>query len=186
MTTVEPRPAPMIGPAYARAMAAYNAAMNRRLYASANRLPEAERVRPRGAYWGSIHGTLCHLLWGDRMWMSRFDPDRWERPEVGLRDSAALVADWAELARAREAADAGMLAWSEGLDEAWLGGELAWYSGAAGREFRTPRALLVMHLFNHGTHHRGQVHAMLTAAGETTGDTDLFLLVGPAAYGCAF
>ena len=48
-------------------MAAYNVEMNRRIYAAAQRLTEAERQRHRGAFWGSIHGTLCHLLWGDQL-----------------------------------------------------------------------------------------------------------------------
>ena len=54
----------MITPAYVRTMAAYNAEMNRRLYGAAARLSEAERRAPRGGFWGSIHGTLTHILWG--------------------------------------------------------------------------------------------------------------------------
>jgi uncharacterized damage-inducible protein DinB len=52
-----------------------------------------------------------------------------------------------------------------------------WFSGAAQREIRAPKRLLVTHFFNHQTHHRGQAHALLTAAGQATGDTDLFLVV---------
>jgi uncharacterized damage-inducible protein DinB len=76
----------LVRPVFVRTMAAYNAEMNRRIYAAAQRLSEAKRQRQRGAFWGSIHGTLCHLLWGDRMWMSRFDG--WAKPPVGIRDSA--------------------------------------------------------------------------------------------------
>ncbi len=54
-----------------------------------------------------------------------------------------------------------------------LEGDLAWFSGALGRDVARPRALVVMHVFNHQTHHRGQVHALITRAGESTGDTDL-------------
>ncbi len=71
----------MITPAYVRTMAAYNAEMNRRLYAAADRLDDAERRADRGAFWSSIHGTLCHLVWGDQMWMSRFAG--WPKPAVG-------------------------------------------------------------------------------------------------------
>jgi len=63
------------------------------------------------------------------------------------------------------------------VDGAWLAEDLTWFSGAANREVRAPLRLLVTHFFNHQTHHRGQVHAMLTAAGQETGDTDLFLVV---------
>ncbi len=87
----------LVGPAFVRTMAAYNAEMNRRIYAAAQRLPEPERRLPRGAFWGSIHGTLCHLLWGDQMWMSRFDG--WAKPTVSQKDSPALIDDFGELAR---------------------------------------------------------------------------------------
>jgi uncharacterized damage-inducible protein DinB len=166
----------MITPAYVRTMAAYNSEMNRRLYAAASRLPDAERRAGRGAFWGSIHGTLNHLVWGDRIWMARFAG--WPKPPVPMPESAGLIDDFAELAAAREALDAELSAWAGQVGEAWLAGEETWYSGAAQRTLTHPRALLVAHMFNHQTHHRGQVHAMLTAAGERTGDTDLFLVLG--------
>ena len=71
MTALQSASDVFVGPAFVRTMAAYNAEMNRRIYTAAQRLPERERRLARGAFWGSIHGTLCHLLWGDRMWMSR-------------------------------------------------------------------------------------------------------------------
>jgi len=74
----------MITPAYIRTMAEYNAEMNRRLYGAAARLSDAERRLSRDAFWGSIHGTLTHLLWGDQQWMSRFDMDRLE-PQVTMQ-----------------------------------------------------------------------------------------------------
>ncbi len=160
----------MITPAYARTMAAYNAEMNRRVYAAAGRLDEAARRAERGAFFGSIHATLSHLLWGDRTWMSRFAG--WDKP-VSMGGSTALYDDFAALSAARAADDARLEAWAAGLTDAWLAGDLTWFSGAAQRELTRPRALLVVHMFNHQTHHRGQVHAMLTAAGERTGDTDL-------------
>jgi uncharacterized damage-inducible protein DinB len=165
----------MITPAYIRTMAEYNTEMNRRLYGATVRLSDAERRQPRGAFWGSIHGTLNHLLWGDRQWMSRFD--NWPKPEEPIKQSAQMIADFAELRGARERADADISRWAARVDDAWLAEDLIWFSGAANREIRAPRRLLVSHFFNHQTHHRGQVHAMLTAAGQETGDTDLFLLV---------
>ena len=165
----------LVGPAYVRTMAAYNAEMNRRIYAAAQRLSDAERRRSRGAFWGSIHGTLCHLLWGDHIWMSRFDG--WPKPALGIKQSADLIADFDELARARFDADERISSWAGHVGEEWLAQELVWFSQAANKEMRQPRGFLVAHLFNHQTHHRGQVHAMITACGEQTGDTDLFLLV---------
>ena len=165
----------MITPSYARTMAAYNAEMNRRIYAAAARLGDTARREQRGAFWGSIHATLNHLLWADETWMSRFAD--WPKPLALLRDSAALLDSFADMQRRRTDFDARILAWTESLTSESLAGDLVWFSQAAQREMRRPRALLVMHFFNHQTHHRGQAHAMLTAAGEQTGDTDLFVLV---------
>jgi uncharacterized damage-inducible protein DinB len=165
----------MITPAYVRTMAEYNAEMNRRLYTAAAQLPDAERRAAREAFWGSIHGTLTHILWGDRQWMSRFDD--WPRPTTPIKQSAQMIEDFAELQAAREQADTGISRWAGKVDEGWLARDLTWFSGAAGREISAPIGLLVAHFFNHQTHHRGQAHAMLTAAGQQTGDTDLFLLI---------
>jgi uncharacterized damage-inducible protein DinB len=161
----------MISPGYVQVMAAYNAEMNRRLYAAAARLPDAARRQDRGAFFGSIHATLSHLMWADRIWMSRFAP--WPRPEGGIPGSTTLYPEFAPMRTARVALDADIAGWAATLPAAWLEGELEWLSGATGRRQRRPKALLVVHMFNHQTHHRGQVHAMLTAADERTGDTDL-------------
>jgi uncharacterized damage-inducible protein DinB len=152
----------MITSAYVRTMAAYNAEMNNRLYAAANRLSEEERRRDRGAFWHSLHGTLVHILWG---------------PATPIKQSDHYLETWAELCAAREKADADISRWAAKVDEAWLDEDLVWFSGAAQREVRAPKRLLVTHFFNHQTHHRGQAHALITAAGEKTEDTDLFLVV---------
>lgn len=165
----------MITPAYVRTMAQYNAEMNRRLYEAADRLSEEERRRDRGAFWHSIHGTLVHILWGDAQWMSRFDG--WQRPQTPIKQSGGYIDDWRALRAARDKADADIVRWAGNVDEAWLGAELSWFSGAANRQISAPLGLLVTHFFNHATHHRGQAHALITAAGETTEDTCLFLVV---------
>jgi uncharacterized damage-inducible protein DinB len=166
---------PMITPAYIRTMAAYNAEMNRRLYGAAGQLSDAERRASKGAFWGSIHGTLVHILWGDHQWMSRFD--NWPRPATPIKESDRFFEDFSELRIARDKADADISAWAAKIGQPWLDEDLVWFSGAAQREIRAPKRLLVTHFFNHQTHHRGQAHALITAAGQETGDTDLFLLI---------
>ena len=166
----------MVTPEWVRLMAAYNAEMNARFYAAAATLPAGELARDRGAFFGSIQATLNHLLWADRVWMARFAG--WPKPAGGIGESVGLHAAFSELAEARRQADGGIVAWAAALTPAALEGELRWFSGAAQREVSRPRGLLVAHLFNHQTHHRGQVHAMLTAAGARTGDTDLWLVPG--------
>ncbi|HEV2189607.1 MAG TPA: DinB family protein [Stellaceae bacterium] len=165
----------MITPAYVRTMAAYNSEMNRRLYAAASRLSDEERRRDRGAFWHSLHGTLVHILWGDGQWMSRFDG--WERPQTPIRESDHMLTGWDELCAKRVDADARIEDWARRVDDAYVARDMTWFSGAAQREVTAPYRLLLTHFFNHQTHHRGQAHALITAAGEKTDDTDLFLVI---------
>jgi uncharacterized damage-inducible protein DinB len=169
--------ASLVTPAFVRTMAKYNSIMNGRLYQAAGRLLDDERKKDRGAFWGSIHGTFNHLLWADMMWMSRFEPAKWQKPVVTQKESASLIADFSELAEARRDADVKIEAWASAVSKDWVAGDLTWFSGSAGREMRMQASFLVVHFFNHQTHHRGQAHALITAAGETTGDTDLFLVL---------
>lgn len=155
-------------------MARYNRWQNESLYAAAATLSDAERRRERGAFFGSIHRTLNHLLWGDLIWMHRFVGS--PKPPGGIKDSPELVADWDELVKRRQAMDETIIAWAAGLSQDWLEGSDTWFSGAMGREVTKPHWVIVTHLFNHQTHHRGQVHTMLTAAGAKPGDTDIVFM----------
>ena len=161
----------MIDAGYVLTMARYNAWQNRQLMRAFARLsPKAMRT-DHGAYFGTILGTANHILWGDGMWMSRFAGV--EKPPGGIADSVDLTAsreDW-ELARFRM--DSAMLLWAERLRSVDLAGEVRWYSGAMGRDMAKPVAHCVMHMFNHQTHHRGQIHAMLTTSGVEAPVTDL-------------
>ena len=161
-------------PELCRTMARYNAWQNANLFGAAAELSDAERRRDRGVFFGSIHATLSHLLWGDTMWMSRFDG--WERPDGGIGGSVAFAGEWETLVARRTEADARIRDWAGRVAPDWLASELRWHSGALGREVTKPAGLCVAHFFNHQTHHRGQVHAMLTAAGARPGDTDLFAM----------
>jgi uncharacterized damage-inducible protein DinB len=165
----------MIDSAYVQRMARYNRWQNQGLYGVADTLSDAERRRERGAFFGSIHKTLSHLLWADRIWMSRFS-SKVEKPQAGIPESVSLYPDWEGLKRERVAFDETMIDWADRLDPAWLVGDLTWYSGAAKRDVTKPKSHLVMHFFNHETHHRGQVHCMLTQAGAKPQATDLSLL----------
>ena len=164
----------MIDAAYVQRLARYNRWQNNNLYAVADRLSDDERRRERGAFFGSIHGTLSHLLWGDCAWMSRFSDVA--KPPVGIAGSKTFYSDWQSLKRERIAMDEKIARWSDGVEPDWLAGDYTWFSDAAQRDVSKPMWTLVVHFFNHQTHHRGQVHAMLTQAGGKPGDTDLFLL----------
>ena len=140
--------------AYVQRMARYNRWQNDNLYGVADRLSDAARRRERDAFFGSIHKTLSHLLWADRIWMSRFTDV--PKPPGGIPESVSLYDDWDALKRERK--------------------DQTFFSGATKREWTRPRWHLVAHMFNHQTHHRGQVHCMLTQAGGKPSDTDLTFL----------
>ncbi|QDY69173.1 DinB family protein [Qingshengfaniella alkalisoli] len=164
----------MITADYCRMMARYNDWQSRSQLTSAGALQQQDRDMDRGAFFGSITGTLNHLLWGDRMWMSRFS--NVEKPGMPISASPEMTGSWEAYVAMRESTNQIILDWANKLTDAALGGDLHWYSGALKRDVTKPLAVCVVHFFNHQTHHRGQVHAMLTAAGLVPDDTDLFAM----------
>lgn len=160
----------MIDPDYARTMARYNAWQNRSLYREAGRLTDEQRRQDKGVFFRSLHATLAHILWGDMVWMSRFD--NWEKPSVGPADGENWL-DWQTLHTQRLEADRRIAQWAENLTAAGLEGDLSWYSGVLGRNVIKPKWITVTHFFNHQTHHRGQAHAILTGFGMKPDATDL-------------
>lgn len=168
----------MISTDYVRLMASYTAWQNRSLYDAAATLGDAERRADRGAFFGSIEATLNHVLWGDQIWLHRLAGTP-EPTSPDIPGSVTQFADFTALTAARKATDEAMAAWAARVTPADLEGDLAWFSGAAQRNIVRPRWALVIQLFNHGTHHRGQVHAMLTAAGARPDDTDVPFMPAP-------
>ena len=130
----------MITPEFVRTMAAYNAELNRRVYGAAGRLPDAERRADGGAFWKSILGTLAHVYWADRMWLSRLGVGK--PPEVPIGQSDRIIEDFDALWAARQRLDAEIEAWAAGVEPAALEGELEWFSGATRRQMRKPQGAL--------------------------------------------
>lgn len=149
--------------------ARYNQWMNEKVYAVCAGIDDAERKRDRGAFFRSIHGTLNHLLFGDRAWLGRFTGKPYETAPMGVD----LYDDFAALRSARVAMDEDILAWSRNLTETWLRDDLSWTSGVDGKTRSRPGWLLASHLFNHQTHHRGQLTTLLCQQGHDVGPTDL-------------
>jgi uncharacterized damage-inducible protein DinB len=167
----------MIDPAYAQTLARYNRWQNDSLYAAAASLTDAQRRQDRGAFFASIHASLNHVLFGDAIWMSRFEGVA--RPE-GVFPGTDFCDDWEKLQQQRAAMDGRIVAWADGLAAAALSGELSWVSRLQNTQIIKPFWLAVTHFFNHQTHHRGQVHAMLTAAGAKPRETDLIFMTAAA------
>ena len=144
-----------------RSFAAYNAWANRRLYDAVAALPaDAVRAARPAAYFGSILGTLNHVLVADRLWLDRIEG----RPPRGYRLDTVLHEDPGELREAREAEDARIEALVADLDDGDLERTVA-YTNFRGQAFADPLGRLLAHVFNHQTHHRGQAHALVKDAG---------------------
>jgi uncharacterized damage-inducible protein DinB len=159
----------MIDAEHCQAFAAYNGWMNRKIYTAAAQLTDAQRKEDRGAFFRSIHSTLNHLLWGDRVWLPRFNGRSYPVGAIGVD----LYDDFAELLAARRTMDDEIGAWAATVTTVQLAATLTWFSGVAQREFSRPVWLCVSQMFNHQTHHRGQVTALLKQAGIDPGITDL-------------
>jgi uncharacterized damage-inducible protein DinB len=168
-----------------RFLARYNRWFNGRLYASCEQLPDAERKRDRGAFFGSIHGTLNHLVWGDQMWLKRFAVQGVEFPSlggtlldlpVGAVHATVLHSDWEALRSKREQLDAAIEAWTGEMPPGFPLQTMR-YANSKGVQREHPAWKALTHFFNHQTHHRGQVTALLAQAGIDPGVTDLIALV---------
>ncbi|WP_425070540.1 DinB family protein [Sagittula sp. S175] len=155
-------------------MARYNAWQNKQLQASFATLYREALTQDRGAFFGSILATANHLLWGDSIWMARFTGKG--RPPGGFDESTRLTDSAEAWAVERFRLDGEILLWAEKLRAVDLTGPLSWYSGSIGAEVSKPRAQCVLHFFNHQTHHRGQIHGMLTAAGAKGPVSDLIFM----------
>ena len=164
----------MIDIDYVQRIAQYNRWQNENLYGVADQLADADRRCERGAFFGSIHGTLSHLIWADQLWLHRFYGR--PRPQGGIPQSPSLHPDWQLMKVERAGLDAEIVRWAEGIDSGWLAGELTYFSQSTGRDKTGPRWTFVTHFFNHQTHHRGQVHCLLTQAGAKPHDTDLVMM----------
>jgi uncharacterized damage-inducible protein DinB len=152
-------------------MARYNQWQNKGLRDVIQAMDEGELAMDRGAFFGSIMGTLNHLLWGDTLWISRFDGGL--GPKIVPKDSAEMTANKEDWARLRFLADGRTREWARSVNTVDLDGDLHFYSAAMDADLQWPISICVIQMFNHQTHHRGQIHAMLTAAGKTPQPTDL-------------
>ena len=156
-----------------RMFAGYNAWCNARLYDAAATVSQADYRADRGAFFKSLHGTLNHLLVGDRIWMQRFTG----KGEVPASLDAILYEDFANLRAAREAEDRRIIGYVEGLTEADLAGNIRFRTFVRPQEIEQPLWPALDHFFNHQTHHRGQAHALLSAVigNEATPSFDLII-----------
>ncbi|MBD9371717.1 damage-inducible protein DinB [Rhizobium sp. ARZ01] len=149
--------------------AAYNAWANRILYAEAAALSPSALRENKGAFFGSLHGTLNHILVADRIWMRRFTGSG----DVPARLDAVLYDDIDGLRHARIAEDQGIIDWIGSLDEKQLADTISYVPLTNPVQITQPLGPALAHFFNHQTHHRGQCHAILTSLGRPSLVLDL-------------
>ena len=162
-------------------MAGYNAWCNERVYDVAALLPDADYRADRGAFFKSVHGTLNHLLAADRIWMKRFTGEG----EAPNRLDAILFESLPELRAARQEEDERIVAYIGSRSEADLAGTIRYRTIVNPTEIEQPLTPALMHFFNHQTHHRGQVHCLLTGLGLDAPSLDLILFQRETGMGLA-
>ncbi|PSB26861.1 DinB family protein [Stenomitos frigidus] len=155
-------------------LARYNTLANRKLYDACAQLSDAERTRIRPAFFKSIHGTLNHIMVGDRIWLTRFEGGTIPSTEL----NAILYEDFEALKAARVAEDDHIEAFAAGLTHEFLAQSIQ-YVNNQGRHLDDPADLLVAHFFNHQTHHRGQIHDMLTQTDVAPPSLDMHRVIRP-------
>lgn len=174
----------MSTPEYFTLLARYNADMNQKLYDAAAQLPPDEFTADRKAFFGSLCGTVSHLLAGDTIWLKRFSTHPADFPALhAMRElpqpsglTHSFGNDLAALRAYREQLDAIIKAWVPQLTEADLEHTFE-YRSTRGDLYRKHFGSVLLHFFNHQTHHRGQASTLLSQAGIDIGVTDLLLWV---------
>jgi len=165
-------------------MARYNQWVNKRLYDKVQLLSASEIAKDCGAFFGSILGTLNHILVGDMFWLRRFSsskhcndalaPMREMPMPTSLRD--VLFDDIQTLRVKREEMDVLILDFSHTWNDTMLASPIR-YRNMAGEKHQQPLGALLHHLFNHQTHHRGQITTLLFQAGIDPEATDLLVMM---------
>lgn len=172
-----------------RLMAEYNAWMNGKLYDAAATLAPEALAADRGAFFGSILGTLEHLVVADTIWLKRFAEHPAGGPLAPVRDlpqpqalAQIQFGALAPLRERRDLLDRLIAAWIAGLAEADLDTPLV-YRNTKGLPFEKPFGSILLHFFNHQTHHRGQATTLFSQVGIDVGVTDLLALIPTAQAG---
>jgi len=159
----------MIDAKYCQLMAEYNVWMNTKLYHSCSLLPETVLHEDKGAFFKSIYLTLNHIAYSDLAFLSRFTGQPADVPPLG----SDLFGGFQQLYKERKKIDARLIHWSMGLQTQWLEQPLTYVSKVDGSRRTAAHWVLVVHLFNHQIHHRGQLSTLLTQQGLDLGSTDL-------------
>jgi uncharacterized damage-inducible protein DinB len=150
-------------------MADYNQWMNVRLYELCGIISDEKLRENKGAFFGSAYLTLNHIAYSDLAFLSRFE----SKPELAPKINVDLFGGFRQLSVERIKIDKRISEWAETLSPTWLQESLTYKSQVDGQVRTVPQWILVTHMFNHQTHHRGQVTTLLSQSGMDMGSTDI-------------
>ncbi len=157
---------------YFQQLADYNRWANKKLYDGVANLSKDEFEQDLGVFFNSIKGTLNHLLVGDILWFERLQ----KQTPPGYKLDDSLYEDFDSLWSARQKKDEEIIAFVNTLNEDHIG-EMLHYKTAAGKEMATETHMALGTVFNHHTHHRGQVTACLSRLGKETPALDIIYYI---------
>lgn len=159
-------------PDLAKNLATYNLWMNQRIYDAAEKLSDDRRRKDCGAFFKSIHGTLNHILLADKVWLGRLTGDTFSAKSLDQE----LYHDFSDLKSERSITDQALIDYVSGLSEQTIAGKLCYTSMVNPEPREYDMSIVLAHVFNHQTHHRGQLTTILSQMGVDIGVTDLIFM----------
>ena len=154
---------------YFELMAEYNQWMDGTMYDVCQNIPDKDRKMDMGAFFKSIHSTLNHIYYGDLAWIERLRDNKFTPREIGVD----LFDNFEDLRDAQEKMDSEILDWARDLTPEFLNETFDYVSNVNNFSRRLPKWVLTTHMFNHQTHHRGQVTTLIKQLGYEPGVTDI-------------
>ncbi len=154
---------------YYELMAEYNKWMDTKIHSVCLEIPDELRKKDLGSFFKSIHSTLNHIYYGDLAWMERLRDNKFTPRQI----DEDLFENFADLQTAQEKMDSEILLWAQSLTPEILNQSFDYVSNVEIYSRKLPIWVLATHMFNHQTHHRGQVTTLIKQLGYEPGITDL-------------
>jgi len=141
-------------------LSSYNSWMNEKIYSECSKLSDSVRKKDSKAFFKSIHGTLDHIIYGDLAWLERLRDDKFTPRSI----DNVLYESWDELTITRVSLDKEIDEWVNQFTIESLGSLFSYTSNVDNLTRTAPYWSLVIHMFNHQTHHRGQITTLLSCS----------------------
>jgi len=143
--------------------------MDGKIYDVCLEIPDKQRKKDMGAFFNSIHSTLNHIYFGDIAWLERLRDNKFTPRKIGVD----IFDDFEDLRAAQKKMDSEILDWTRTLTPEILNKPFDYVSNVENFSRTLPTWVLATHMFNHQTHHRGQVTTLIKQLGYEPGITDI-------------